>query len=88
MTLTFKLDLVKVKMNQYAKYSCQLSFCPKVIVRTDRHTNTHAHSELIAQSGPLKWFIKVNICRQRQVEDPAARNRYKQTITTDKQGYQ
>jgi len=46
MTLTYKLDLDKVKKNQHAKYLHYTSFSAKVIVQTHRHTR------LTALSGP------------------------------------
>ena len=40
MTLTFELDLYRVKLNQLAKYVSERSFCTKVVVGTLRHTHT------------------------------------------------
>ena len=42
MTLTFKLDIDNVTVNQRAKYLCQISFSSKVIARTYRHAHTHS----------------------------------------------
>jgi len=42
MTLTFKPDLNKVKLNKRAKYLGQMSLGSKAIVRTLRHTHTPA----------------------------------------------
>jgi len=38
MTLTFKDDLVRVKVNHNAKYLCQRAFNSQVIVQMHRHT--------------------------------------------------
>jgi len=34
MTLSFELDLDRIKMDHYVKYPCQTSSCPKFIVQT------------------------------------------------------
>jgi len=52
MTLTFKLDLDRVKVNQHAKYLGQRSFNPEVIDRT--HTYTH-----INPTEHSSWTTKV-----------------------------
>ena len=44
MTLTFELDLVMVKLNQYSKYLRQMLFHSKVIVRS---LDTPAHALLL-----------------------------------------
>jgi len=55
MTLTYKLDPVRVQMNHRARYIRQRGHSVrklrKVIVRT--HTHTHTHSRLTALPGPL-----------------------------------
>jgi len=56
MTLTFKLDLQKVRMNQRAEYLGLRSFNSKVIVRTQ--TQTHTHTGPTALPGSLKWSVK------------------------------
>ena len=47
MTLTFELDLDRVKMNQQAKYLRQTSFRSKVIVQRHRYTDTHTPDPVI-----------------------------------------
>ena len=41
MTLTYKLDLNKVKVNRLASYSDQRLFCLEVIIRAHKHTDKH-----------------------------------------------
>ena len=41
MTLTFGLDVDKVKMNQYAKYLVKGNFVQKLL---PTHTHTHTHT--------------------------------------------
>jgi len=53
MTLTFELDLVKIKLNQRAKYLHQRSIRSKVIVQTRREI----HIGPITLPGPLKWSV-------------------------------
>ena len=57
MTLTFKLELNSVKMNQRAKTLDQRSFRSKVTART----NTQTHTGPTALSGPLMWSVTVII---------------------------
>jgi len=53
MTLTFNLDLYRVKVNQYTKYPGQSSFSWKRIIWTRRHT----HIGLNAPPGPTKSSV-------------------------------
>jgi len=52
MTLTFKLDLDRVQINQPVKYLGQRPFSSEGITG---HSNTHTGP--IARPGPLKWSI-------------------------------
>jgi len=56
MTLTFELDLDRVKMNQRAKYLRQRSSNSKVIIPTRRH-HTHTHTRSNALRGLLNWSV-------------------------------
>jgi len=60
MTLTFELDLDRVKMNHHAIYLGQKSFGSKVIARTHRHTHCHWHTGPFALPGPLKWSVNMH----------------------------
>jgi len=60
MTLTFELDLDRVKMNHHAIYLGQKSFSSKVIARTHRHTHCHARTGPFALPGPLKWSVNMH----------------------------
>jgi len=62
-TLTFELDLDKVKMSQYAKYLPQVLFGSKITIQTHSHTR-HTHTGLTALSGPLKWSVTTKAGQQ------------------------
>jgi len=53
-TLTYELDVDKIKMNHHAEYLGQR----KVILFYSYHMNTDTHTDSgpIALAGPLKWF--------------------------------
>ena len=60
-TLTFKLYLVRVKMNQSAKY---LGLTLKIISFWNFClTDTQTHSGLVAVAGPLKWKPNIFSCK-------------------------
>jgi len=52
MTLTAEGESGSDKLKQHSKYLGQRSFYSKVIVGTDRQTDTHPHNLLIALPGP------------------------------------
>ena len=55
MTLTFELDLDKVKIYHQSKYLSQRSFSSKVVVLAD----TDSHSGPSALPRALKWWTKI-----------------------------
>jgi len=57
MTLTYKLDLHKIKMNEN-KYLGQRLFVRKLLFR-HIDSQTDSHSGRIGLSGPLKWLADI-----------------------------
>jgi len=58
MTLTYGLNLDRVKLNQPAKYLDRRLFCSTVIVQTHKHTHTHAADQLLHMA--TKWSVKID----------------------------
>jgi len=59
MTLTFKLDLIRVTLNEPAKYLGQSSLFCFISFFFWQHRQTHRPTELIVLPGSLKWLIVI-----------------------------